>query len=832
VVSILADGIRTVGVEEKVELARWSSGNALLVGAVLAVAALYLVYWMYRRESRGRVTRRLRVTLVLCRATVLILLGLIGLEPVLVKYVHRRLGAYTLVLVDDSASMSLADRYRSGDEARRVAAVTGEAAGKGVGRSVICEAILGRDGGRWLTRLAAKNAVKVFSFADRARFWRLVPQPTAPGDSAKAVEGAGGLEQAFRADGAATDVGRAIRAAMDSVGGAPVAGVVLLTDGRFNRGESVGVLGRLLRQKHVPLYAIGVGDPAEPVNVRMVQVSAPRTVFNNDPFSVTAHLEAQGVGDSGIHVQLFERRRGGKGSATQNAEASRPVATRTVRPDAAGRIAPVVFERKVAEPGEVSYAVRAVPLAFEAVTSDNEREALPAVRVLDDKMRVLLIAGSPSYDYRFCVRMLERDATVNVSAWLQSADIDAVRDGNTVITELPSTTEALNKYDAILLMDCDPKEFGPTWGSLVASFVSDYGGRLLYEAGNKYTGRFFRSVKMQSLVEALPVVPDPEAEIVINELGHYQTRAWPILIPDAAASDPILQQSDDPTQTQAIWADLGKIYWHYPVRRAKPVARVLMQHSNPRMANTFGPHVILATQFVGTGRTAYLGINSTWRWRRSDERHFNRFWIEMLRYLVEGKLMGGRARGQILCSKDQYEVGQTVVLTVRALDERFNPLSMPELQLSVKPVAGAASPGEEGRTVSLRPIPGREGYYQGQFVADAVGTLRLTLKLPGEAAPRSGQVSQEIVVSQPDVEMRDTAMNRPGLKAFVEAAGGQSRYLDVDQAGSVADLVEDRSRTVVVRGRPRPLWNNRVVFAVLVGLLMVEWIGRKWARLL
>ena len=856
--NILAQGITTLSVEDKFELARWSSGNALLVGGVLAAAALYAVHWMYRKEARGNVTRRLRLMLVACRALVLVLLGLIGLEPVVVKHVHRRLAAYTLVLVDDSASMSLSDRYRLADEAHLAQALVGDVPTEGIARARICETILGRDGGRWLESLAQRNEVKVFSFSDRARLKRLIPrgdEETSAGQQGKPI----GENQAdpprpaeygkddavlLTADGPVTDVGRALRGAIDSVGGAPVAGVVLLTDGGFNRGESAAVVGRFLREKRVPLCAIGVGDPAEPVNVRVTQVAAPRTVFKNDPFSVTVRIAAQGVGDERIEVELRERLLDGGGDTdSESAGADAPgrlVETRTIQADADGQIAPVIFKRKVARPGEVSYVVRTRPLSYEAVTSDNQRETLPAVRILDDKMKVLLIAGSPSYDYRFCTRMLERDATVELSTWLQSADVSAVRDGNKVITELPATLEELNEYDAIILMDCDAKEFGPTWGSLASLFISDHGGGLLFAAGNKFTGRLFRSAKLNSLVEVLPVVPDPEAEIVINDLGHYQMRAWPILIPDDSAADPILRQSDDPAATQAIWADLGNIYWHYPVRREKPVARVLMRHSNPAMANTFGPHVILATQFVGTGRTAYLGISSTWRWRRSDERYFNRFWIQMLRFLVEGKLLGGRARGQILTSKDQYEVGDTVVFTVRALDEGFGPLLMPELPLRVASVDGrsAAPVGEapSTETVSLTPIPGREGYYQGRFVPGAVGTFRLTLALPGATAEERGsgaaRVSREIVVSRPDIEMRNTAMNRSGLSALAEAAGGRSRYLGIDEADSVASLIEDRSRTVVVRGRPRPLWDNRYVFAVLIGLLTIEWIGRKKAKLL
>ncbi|MBK8269026.1 MAG: hypothetical protein IPK83_12255 [Planctomycetes bacterium] len=453
-------------------------------------------------------------------------------------------------------------------------------------------------------------------------------------------------------------------------------------------------------------------------------------------------------------------------------------------------------------------------------------------------MKVLLIAGAPSYDYRFLARLFERDQTVELSTWLQSADSKAVRDGNKVIIALPTTLEEINKYDAIIIMDCDPSELDPTWASIVSTYVSDYGGGLLYAAGNKFTGRFLKSENLKSLVDVLPIAADPEAELVINELGHYQTRPWPIFVPEDATGDPILRQGHHPSQTAPIWSTLGNVYWHYPVRREKPVARVLMRHTNPKMANSFGQHVLFATQYVGTGRTAWLGINSTWRWRRSSERHFNRFWIQTVRFLVEGKLLGGRARGQVLTPKDEYEQGETVVATVRALDEQFNPLLVPELDLSIR-WGTSNSDGDKkakAQTIELAPIIGRDGYYEGRFVAREVGPARLSVQLPGvvgrEDAEADRTIEKEIDVSQADIEMRNTAMNRSGLKELIAGVGGRSRYFEVDEAGSLPSLIPDMSRTFTVRGRPRPLWDNGTVLSVIVGLLTIEWILRKKARLL
>ncbi len=176
----------------------------------------------------------------------------------------------------------------------------------------------------------------------------------------------------------------------------------------------------------------------------------------------------------------------------------------------------------------------------------------------------------------------------------------------------------------------------------------------------------------------------------------------------------------------------------------------------------------------------------------------NRFWIQMLRYLVEGKLLGGRARGQILTAKDRYDVHESVAVTVRALDEHFDPLMLPELELTAARQADDDAAAEK-TLVGLAPIPGRDGHYAGRFVPSEVGSWRLSLKLPGSASleedDRGRSVEKEIIVAQPDIELRNPALNRAGLRQFVEAAAGESRYLDIDEAHETPGLIADHSHT-------------------------------------
>lgn len=799
---LLAD---TTRVEEQFELARWSSGNALIVGATVSIILFFAVRWLYRHEGRGALSKRSRIILTTIRCLILLLLGLIGLEPVLVKYVHRKVDACTIVLIDESASMGVADRYRSADTVRRVSTVLGSRpeTSAGLPRTQLVERVAD---GAWLADLARHNHVRVFGFGDTLRPLADIP-PGAITQPAAALN--------LNPTGAATNLGQAVRAAVESLGGAPVAAVVLISDGNINDGDTPEAIGQFLAARRIPLEAIGAGDPSEPVNVRVVEVTAPRMVFKTDPFQITAFLASTGLGDLPIDVELVSK----------NADGSegRVLARKSVRARPDGQIDPVIFEQRVNKPGDHTYVVRVPAVDDESIDSDNRRETLPAVRVLDDKMRVLLVGGAPSFDYRFLARVLSRERSVDVSCWLQSADDRAVREGTTIIDHLPSKSEELLKYDAIILIDPDPKMLPVGWGSLAASLVTDYGGGILYEAGRKYAGDFFRNPKTAPLVEILPVVRDPDAELLLNDLGIYQRRSWPLIIPDASAANPILRMSDDPQTNRSVWSLLEGAFWHYPVRREKPAATVLLRHSNPRMVNSNGPHILMASQFVGAGRTVFLGFDGTWRWRRVGEAFFNRFWVQTLRYLVEGKLAGSRNQIMLLTDRDRFQPGEPVVVTARLLDEKFQPIKTPASELTV------VGPENRTRTVALEPIENRPGYYQGRFIADQVGAFRLSVSLPqrGNDAPRA---QREIVVAPSDVELTNPILRRPTLKALAEQTGG--RYFEIDEARSVPEFVEDRSQTVVVRERPRPLWDNAYVLAALVGLLCIEWFVRRNVNLL
>ena len=160
------------------------------------------------------------------------------------------------------------------------------------------------------------------------------------------------------------------------------------------------------------------------------------------------------------------------------------------------------------------------------------------------------------------------------------------------------------------LLDPQPGDITTSWAATVDKMVSERGCGLLVVAGRQNMPRLAHNPEGKPLLDLLPVVFDAgKADLVLNELGHFQRSEWPVWIPPAANGNPVLALSDRADENAEVWNSLGGVFWHYPVRREKPVATVLLRHSNPAMHNAYGQHILLATQFVGSGRTGFLAFH-------------------------------------------------------------------------------------------------------------------------------------------------------------------------------------------------------------------------------
>ncbi|MCH7993105.1 MAG: hypothetical protein IIB57_01525 [Planctomycetes bacterium] len=584
-----------------------------------------------------------------------------------------------------------------------------------------------------------------------------------------------------------------------------------MSDGGFNEGAPVAETARYAADRALPVYVVGIGDPTVPKNVRVVEVMAPDNAFVGDPIAITAQLVTQGVSGQSIKVELHER-------LVSGGAPGRVVDTRDVVPAAGGAVEPITFRRRQGTVGRYVYTVQVSALSGETILEDNSRQK--TVNIIEARTKVLLIAGGPSWEYRFVSRLLQRDDSFDLSCWLQSADVRAVRDGNTVIDHLPFLPEELFAYDVIILMDPDKAEFDESWCRLADTFVSEYGGGLLLAAARARTPGFLREPRFKPLHDLLPVTFDLDVDLVLNTIGHYQLRGSPVEIPPQAVGHPVMRQADDAVSTRLIWNKVAEVFWHYPVLREKPAATVLMRHGNSRMRNSFGGHVIAAVQYVGAGRTAFLGIDGTWRWRRYGDALFNRFWVQMIRMLGRESLVTSNQAAVLDVNPRRIEVGQPVRIDLRLLDGELSD----DRRISVSIVIQDED-GQPRAEIELRRVNDSQDRYSAVYLPDFPGLLQVRLD---DLSLASLQLMAQVDVIAPDDELRRPETDHDLLETLSETTGGRMLY--PDELGELANLLPNRSVRTINPLSER-IWDTPLAFALFMMILMLEWIGRKALRL-
>lgn len=784
-----------------------SWGRLLML--VLVVGACALVVWLYRREARAGASRRLRVALGVMRCSVLLLLAGVWLEPVLANYVRRTTAARVIVLVDSSTSMSISDGGGVADGARI--------------RSERVADLLTRDGQAWLRRLAARNELFVYSYGDRVTPIELptgaAPAPgsqpgAAPDDSAAAP-----LAVLHTANQDRTDLGQAVGRALAEAGDAPIAGVIALTDGVVNRGMSVENVGGTVRRARTSFYAIAVGDSSEPANLRVADLSAPTTAAKGDPIEIKVRVAATGIAAASAEVELTVQSLRSDGVAGEPVVVGRESVSLT---DDGGDAA-LAFRITPESPGEFVYRARVAPVPDEAVEFDNVRTA--AVLVLDERLRVLVVAGRPSYDYRAITHLLENDKSIDVSCWLQSADPEALRDGDLPISELPRKPEEIFAYDAVLLLDPDPRPLDSALAVTLRRFVDEFGGGVLLQAGPQYTTRFLSDERLDELLSILPIVPDPDAAVRMTQRGPYAVKALPMVIPDDSTAHPLIEFAAAPETNRAIWRALPGVWWHLPVLRAKQLAVAALRAGGA--ASRDDQPILLAVQPLGAGRVAFLAFDGTWLWRASAEAQFNRFWVQMVRYLAQARRQGASKRGTIVVDREAPGVGEPVKVEARVLDASFVPWHQPSIELEIHPQQGPV------RNVTLSAAADREGWFTGRVAFDTAGPTALRIPLPegDPAAPPGTEVlARHVQVQRADIELRRLRVDAEALARLAQQTRG--RAMSLREAEALPDEIPSASVTTPLAGTRTPLWDRGSVLMLIATILGIEWTLRRRNHLL
>jgi hypothetical protein len=746
---------------EFASLPRGTVAVVLIVGGLLLLALLWKLYRWERRE----LSPAKRALLIGLRMLTVLAAAIMLIEPVLVSTRRETVPSHLMIVVDDSESMKFSDPYT--DNSRAVDLATSLKLESAGGKSPVDRLretprldLVKKVVGPNLEALARGRELFIYNLESAAQ----------PGGSASARTRK--LDD-IQANRAYSPLGDALHGVLAAHRGQPVAGVILASDGRSNTGEDPLRAVESAARQNIPIYSIAAGADEGPRNVRLAEIEVSPVVFVRDPMMLAVVVEARGLRDAEATIVLEQRVNDGawEGLGSQRVVLGEDgVLKRT-----SFRLTPRVV-------GQIEYRARVEDAGPELTMDDNV--ATTVVKVVRQQIRVLLIAGAASPEVQFLRNALMRDQHVEFAGWIQHADPGFRQPGDRPIPRLPTSNEELRRYDALLMVDPDLRTLGAQWPEMITHFVGQEGGGLIFVAGELYSPQLFESADTKASggdwTRILPVVRDA---------GLYQSEAE-------------VRLSSQNTYTLEL----------------TPEGR-----GDPRMSNQYGRHVLLASQLYGPGRTAFIGFDSTFRWRYLAEDYFDGFWARLVDRMGRNKALGGRFPFQVHLGKGVYRVGDRVSIGVRYTD----PAALAEAAELTAELEIAGQPPEP---VRFEKVPDDPGMLTATVPAQQAGAYSLRIVPVATADLGSGvRVSTTTFrVEPPRREIDEPSLNRPLLTELARLTSGQ--VFDLVDVRRLDEAITMREVTRTLESRDE-LWDAPLLFTIIVLSLTVEWVLRKLYRM-
>ena len=784
---------------------RFASPWPGLVTFFVIVGLVWAIFRLYRTEA-GSASSRYRKVLAVLRLCAAFIVIFMLFRPILVLEKVEEKDAYVIVLLDNSLSMNLKDKYDDEQRFKNLSErLNASAAGPKedvpptgspkvpdqMSRAEIVNRFLSRGGVTFFKKLQEIGKLRVYRFGQE-----IEPITLETADGSSKGEGSGGADAPqhvwIKPLGQMPRLGDAITTTVNELRGQQIAGLIIITDGQSNSGRMVeeAVEDSAVRRTYpFPIITVGVGSEVPPKDLEVFQVLANEAVFVNDEVVFSVLVKSKGFKGRTIPVQL---------TANDNVVS---VVQMAIDSDDTSHL--VKLRHIPPKIGQFKFRIVIPQQDSEIVTDNNQKEHL--LRVVNDKVRVLYVSDLPGWEYRYLKNAMLRDHTVEVSCLLQSADPEFIQEGDRPIRRFPSNKEELYQFDVVVFTDANFSLLNETQIEALKGFVEDLGGGVLFAAGPHNGLNGVRGTPLENL---LPVIAPSSGS---GPPGPH-TESFQLKLTPEGFQHPVLRMESGSEQNVKRWNELPGFFWYYPVKGSKSGALTLAVHPFEHDEN--GPHVILAAQIYGAGRSLFLASSSTWRWRYfSGDLYFYRFWGQSARFLSTGRLLGQNKRLSLLTDRSSYQLGDEVVVTARVLDEFYRPLELSVLNAQTR------GP-DSNETVVMKPLPRRPGTYLGIFRPKAAGQFQVEVSRPDD----SSMASRSFMVQIPSLEHDHPEMNEALLRRIAKLSSGQF-FLIEDISDVVGKITQIRES--IVTEIEDDLWDSPLLLLLFAFLVITEWILRK-----
>jgi len=620
----------------------WSLQFTAEYGSYVTLAilvALGVMVWLtirsYRREGEHRPL--VKYGLAAVRLAIIALCVTALFRPAAVLSNNRVLHSAVIVLIDDSQSMTVRDRYTDATARKALSDLLGVEpdALDGQSRLDLVKAALARQGGA-VAKLAQEHPIRVMKFSPGSSsanevdslgvVEEMIADDIAVDADAEVPRSFRRLLDGLKGEGYSTNAASAIRRTLEGVQGQRIAALVVISDGRQTTEDAGNRLQHALeyaQARGISIYSVVVGDPTPTKNLTVLSLQAPREMRKGAKVDMSVKLSHRNLDGQEVTVKLYRTRmEGGQlvdvpttapadgaedapGDATApDEEIDRPMfqedwlftgieTTVMLEPSdaakSAARVQDVILkiDEVPASLGTWKYKAVVEPLPQESNTEDNQ-SAPVQVSVIDSLINVLLISGDSGWEFQYLRNTIQRQPDLyRLSVWQQNAEKGVSQSASspemrleTLPRELPDLVyndQTKKGYHVIILYDPEYTEngFDHDFCRQLKTFVDQGKGGVLYIAGNKYTNDHLvlRDKAIGDLQDIVPVQLSANMTMM-DLLTERQAEAWRVCLTLAGRDHQITRLGSSAEDAERVWGS-ARVGGILPgIYWSHPVARV------------------------------------------------------------------------------------------------------------------------------------------------------------------------------------------------------------------------------------------------------------------
>jgi uncharacterized membrane protein len=543
----------------------------------------------------------------------------------------------------------------------------------------------------------------------------------------------------------------------------------------------------------LPVITVPVGNPGEYKDLLIKAIKAPSLAFRSR--EVVVDVTIKNYGYTGLTLPVLLK------------NGSKLLTAKNIRlPDTPGEVtASLSFIPE--ELGQKNLSI-SIPQQFgESLVSNNSLNL--SIKVVRDKIRVLMVSGNPSMNYCFMRTALKNDPSIDLLSFVilrTPSDIINVPTQEQSLIPFPVETlfsKEIKTFDLLIFDDFPYSLYlSPHHLESIREYVRE-GGSFAMVGGPHLVNE--ESYAMTPIGEILPVRFSGKEDY----RRDFQVR---VRLSRAGTTHPITEvppeirgDEDNPAN---FWQEMPPLDG-LNLLEPKSSATVLLES-----ADGF-PWPILIVSSFGKGRILALATDDSWKWfagmvaKGRGNLAYLRFVDRMTRWLTKEPSLDPV---QISLPENTGSVGQEIEVRIQLREEDLSPNLRSMVSFSVF--------NPDGLKMESKTKPtGRPNEYQGSFLPQKGGVYKLRVETPASL------LEESLVVAGP-LDRLDAAPDHEQLSALAASSGG--KYLL--KGGNLLEEIEGLARkgeTRFIEERRSSVWASPYVMILILALLVIEWYYRR-----